>query len=254
MILRMYREDRYSKFQQEPSLSVIDGTPATIFVGREIRYAEESVTTGTAGAAPVSSIKEATNSPVNTGFTLFIIPKIVRNEDKVIMTIIPQFDRLSGTSSATNPGFNTFATQGGAITRTIDLPQIDKSTLVTRLVMQSGTTVILGGLNEFTDTRNDQKLPFLGDIPVLGWLFKGSQQTQVATHLMIFLTPHVVRQADRARTMVADWSRARGAEDAKQHEGYRAPETVEEWQRQQDEQRRKMIEERAKMKEGAKGH
>lgn len=248
LILRMYREDRYSRFLQEPTLSVVDGQPATIFVGREIRYAEEEITTGTVGGAPTVSLREASRSPVNEGFTLFIIPKVIRGEDKVIMTIIPQFDRLSGVSSAANPGFNTFTTQAGAITRSLDLPELTRSTLVTRLVLQSGTTVILGGLNQFTDARTDQKLPFLGDIPVLGWLFKGTQQTQVADHLMIVLTPYVVRPTQLASKEVREAFYLRELEDRGDYEHTRQAQPVEEWRRLQDEMIRKQREDFERMK------
>ena len=248
LILRMYREDRYSRFLQEPTLSVVDGQPATIFVGREIRYAEEEITTGTVGGAPTVSLREASRSPVNEGFTLFMIPKIIRGEDKVIMTVIPQFDRLSGTSSVTNPGFNTFTTQAGAITRSLDLPELTRSTLVTRLVLQSGTTVILGGLNQFTDARTDQKLPFLGDIPVLGWLFKGTQQVQVADHLMIVLTPYIVRPTQRASGDVREAFFLRELEGRDDFEHTRSATPVEEWNQKQDDMIRKQREDWERMK------
>lgn len=250
LILRMYREDRYSRFLQEPTLAAVDGQPATIFVGREIRYAEEQQsTTGTgANTQPTVTLTEAARSPVNEGFTLFIIPKIIRGEDKIIMTVIPQFDRLSGTSSTVNPGFNTFTTQAGAVTRSLDLPELTRSTLVTRLVLQSGTSVILGGLNQFTDTRVDQKIPFLGDIPVLGWLFKGTQQTQVADHLMIVLTPYVVRPTQRASDDLREAFAGLALEDRADYEHTRAATPVEEWRRQQDEMLRKQREEWEKMK------
>lgn len=251
VVMRMYREDRYSKFLQEPTLAVVDGQPATIFVGREIHYAEEVISsTGTgANTQPTVSLKEAANSPVNEGFTLFMIPKIVRNQNKVMMTIIPQFDRLSGTSSVVNSGFNTFTTQAGAISRSIDLPEITKSTLVTRLVMQNGTTVILGGLNQATDTMVERKIPFLGDIPVLGWLFKGSQQAQISDHLMIVLTPNIVQPTDRANEYLRLAFAHRGLANKDEYEQVKSPQPIEQWRLKQAEAQKALIEEAKKLKE-----
>jgi type II secretory pathway component GspD/PulD (secretin) len=254
LVMRMYREDNFSRVMQQPSLSVTDGIPATIFVGRQIHYAEEVISTSGTGTTAVTTtaLREAQNSPVNTGFTLFIIPHIARAEGKVMMTIIPQFDQLSG-SSVTQPGFNTFVTQsgGGGPTRSIDLPELTKSTLVTKLALQSGQTVILGGLDQYNDASNTQKLPFLGDIPVLGWLFKGTQQTQVTDHLLIVLTAHVVASPERASEGVRVAFQGRAAADRAVYEQWRAPDQVEEWRKRMEEHRRKLRAEAESLKAAA---
>jgi general secretion pathway protein D len=69
------------------------------------------------------------------------------------------------------------------------------------VVVADGETVVIGGLlgDEFRDTEN--KVPWLGDIPILGWLFKSTQKELRKTNLLVFLTPHVVRRKEHLETL-----------------------------------------------------
>jgi len=62
----------------------------------------------------------------------------------------------------------------------------------TQVRVEDGGTVVLGGIYEETSRNDDAKVPGLGDVPVLGWLFKNRDQTQRKSELLIFLTPRVV--------------------------------------------------------------
>jgi type II secretory pathway component GspD/PulD (secretin) len=64
----------------------------------------------------------------------------------------------------------------------------------TVVVVPNGQTVVIGGLMENSKLQSDSKIPFLGDIPLLGNLFKRKQKDSSKTELMIFLTPHIVRE------------------------------------------------------------
>jgi general secretion pathway protein D len=75
----------------------------------------------------------------------------------------------------------------------VNAPVIDIRSADTVAVTADGQTIIIGGLMESDKSATDTKIPFLGDIPVLGNLFKRKQKNEVKTELLIFLTPHIVQ-------------------------------------------------------------
>jgi type II secretory pathway component GspD/PulD (secretin) len=193
--MRAFKQDRYSRLIQEPTLAVMDNTAATIFVGETISYAEVRTTTNQFGGLEFT-VGEASKSPVKVGFQLFVVPKIVADQNKVILTVIPQNDFLSGQSGvAAVPGFERFTIQAGAAgsVQSIDLPRISTTTMVTKLTIESGRTAILGGLVVERSTFEDRGIPVLKDIPIVNYFFKQRNDTIRKEHLLIFVTPRIVR-------------------------------------------------------------
>ena len=72
-------------------------------------------------------------------------------------------------------------------------PNINIRSANTVVVTPNGQTVVIGGLISNTKSSADSKVPFLGDIPLLGQLFKASSKAESKTELLMFLTPHVVQ-------------------------------------------------------------
>lgn len=70
-----------------------------------------------------------------------------------------------------------------------------KRSAKTSVVIKDKETVVIGGLIQDSEDVNVQKVPFLGDIPGLGWLFKTTTKTRKKTNLMILLTPHIIKDA-----------------------------------------------------------
>jgi general secretion pathway protein D len=70
-----------------------------------------------------------------------------------------------------------------------------KRSAKTSVVVKDKETVAIGGLIQDTEEETISKVPFLGDIPLLGWLFKSKTKVRKKTNLMILLTPHIVRDA-----------------------------------------------------------
>jgi general secretion pathway protein D len=68
----------------------------------------------------------------------------------------------------------------------------------TTVIVKDSQTVVIGGLIDDSSTRNDTKVPVLGDIPVLGWLFRKRTETNEKTNLYIFLTPRVIKSPQEA--------------------------------------------------------
>jgi type IV pilus assembly protein PilQ len=77
------------------------------------------------------------------------------------------------------------------------VPTIAKREVNTAVLMEDGQTVVIGGVYEFKDASDMTKVPFLADIPVLGNLFKKRGRTKSKAELLIFVTPKVLRVAQR---------------------------------------------------------
>ncbi len=78
------------------------------------------------------------------------------------------------------------------------LPVTRKRTVDTTVIVKDNHTVVIGGLIEDGVTHNQTKVPVLGDIPILGWLFRKSSNVSQRTNLYIFLTPRVIKHPDEA--------------------------------------------------------
>ena len=201
MAFRAFKNDRFSRLIQEPTLSVMDNQEATLFVGETISYPEVRTTTNQFGGLEFT-LGEGAKSPVKVGFQLFVIPKVVVDSNKVILTVIPQNEFLSGPSTgAAVPGFTRFSLLSNGTEQSIDLPRVNTTTLVTRLLVESGRTAVLGGLVVERATYEDKGIPVLKDIPLFSYLFKQRVDDVSKEHLLIFLTPRIVRSRGSSESL-----------------------------------------------------
>ncbi|HYL03257.1 MAG TPA: type IV pilus secretin PilQ [Steroidobacteraceae bacterium] len=76
----------------------------------------------------------------------------------------------------------------------VNVPSIDTREIATQVLVNDGQTVVLGGILQTTQREDDTKVPYLGDIPVLGHLFKNTTHKDNKDELMIFITPKIVRE------------------------------------------------------------
>ena len=77
------------------------------------------------------------------------------------------------------------------------VPQINKREVNTAVLVDNGQTVVIGGVYEFRDRNDISKVPWLGDLPFLGNLFKKKGKTKDKAELLIFVTPKVLQVAQR---------------------------------------------------------
>ena len=209
--LRLLKKDARSEITQAPKIVALDHQPATIFVGEAVRYAQSRVEQGQAGGL-LLALEEGDDSPVNVGFQLLATPHVVPGTDKVILEVIPQRTALTGTGSASaiSPaGFDVFSIGSGGQEGTIALPRVGSSTIATKLLLRSGQTAVLGGLVSETQTETEVKLPLLGDIPVIGYLFKNKQTQDVKSNLIVFITPNLIRSAEDTKRQFEEVLRER---------------------------------------------
>jgi len=194
--LRLLKKDSQSEILQAPQITALDHQTATIFVGEAVRYAQARTEQGQAGGL-LLSLEEGDDSPVNVGFQLLATPHVVPGTDKMVMEVIPQRTALTGTGSTAfaPPGFDVFTVGAGGQEGQIALPRVGSSTIATKVLLKSGQTAVLGGLVNRTQTDTELKLPLLGDIPVLGYLFKNKITSDVRSTLIVLITPSLIRSA-----------------------------------------------------------
>jgi type IV pilus assembly protein PilQ len=151
------------KIISAPKIVTMEGVKATIKQGTEIPY-----TTPASGTSPATvSFKEAL-------LKLEVTPRIT-DEGKISMEIKANNDAPDWTQSV----------QGN--------PPIKKSEIDSKVVVQNGDTVVIGGILKSTDSNDVSGLPWLQKIPVLGWLFKTDNTSKDKTQLLIFITPKILQ-------------------------------------------------------------
>jgi general secretion pathway protein D len=157
-----------------PSILARDGQPATILVGQQV-----PLVTGLS-YEPVGSsyvpINNITYTPV--GIQINVTP-YVSAENYVEMIVTPQDSEVDPTQ--TEP-------IGGGV----NAPVIDTRSADTVVITPDGQTVVIGGLMENDKETSTSKIPLLGDIPLLGALFRTTSKSDDKNELMIFMTPHIV--------------------------------------------------------------
>ena len=160
--IRALESEGDAKLISSPHLTVSDNQEAFIKQGKEVPYLEASAS----GAASVA-FKEAV-------LELKVTPQIAPN-NTIILDIQVKKDQVST------------ATEAGSV------PVIDTREIQTRLMTFDGETIVLGGIYEKDLTKDQTKVPLLGDIPFLGWLFKSIKNKIVNRELLIFITPKIIK-------------------------------------------------------------
>lgn len=180
-----------------PRITVVDKEEARILVGAKEVYVTSEVTTTSGGTYHTTDHVQF----VDVGVRLTVIPEISR-DGYIRMKIHPEVSDTDTTKTVvlTNPDGST---------RSI-IPYIITSEAETTVLVKDGNTIILGGLMKETITEYNDKIPFLGDIPVLGKLFSTKGRSKEKSELVIFLTPHIVegdKVTSEAQFYLDEWER-----------------------------------------------
>jgi type IV pilus assembly protein PilQ len=149
-----------------PRIITANQKAATIKQGIEIPY-QESASSG----ATTTQFKDAVLS-------LKVTP-LITPDNRVILDLDVQDDAI---------GQQVTSATGGSV------PSIDTREIITQVLVNDGQTVVLGGILDTTKTYQANKVPFLGDIPILGYLFKSTTDINNKTELLIFITPKILRE------------------------------------------------------------
>lgn len=181
-----------------PTLMVQDNRTATIRVGDQVPI-RTSETTNTSGVIddPVdpSALVTSTIQYQDTGVLLEVKPRI--NSGGMIALEITQ--EVNDVKETTSSG--------------IDSPTITQRRINTSVSVLSGETLVLGGLIKENNARDSEGLPYMRNIPVLGWLFGSQGKAKSRTELVVMITPTVVSSLDEARDVTQEYrSKLKGIE------------------------------------------
>jgi type IV pilus assembly protein PilQ len=158
-----------------PKVLVLNGKEAKIKIVSEIPYQE---LTQTAGGGNIGTTKFK-----DVGVTLTVTPNLVRG-NKVKLNVHPEFSVQSGTVAINIPS--------GLSSVSMAEPIVDTRDAQTQTLIGDGQTVVIGGLRKKDVQREVSKVPLLGDIPLLGELFKFRGDKTVNSELIVFITPRVI--------------------------------------------------------------
>jgi general secretion pathway protein D len=166
------------KVLSSPSVVVQDNSEAVLTVGQEVPVTTRSSQSVINVDAPtVNSIEYR-----DTGVILQVRPRINSNQ-AVSLEIAQEVSRVEE--------------EGG--TATAPTPTFTQRKITSRVNVQSGQTVVLGGLIQESEGRGRDRIPVLGDIPIIGGLFGSTSRTNQRTELIVFITPRVIRNPEDAR-------------------------------------------------------
>ncbi len=173
VIIDALAQDNLARVLAEPNLTVLSGEAGSFLVGGEfpIPVAQQNNTT--------------TIDFKNYGVALRFVPTVL-SDGRISLHVSPEVSQLTTTG----------AVQISASNNSISVPALTVSRAETTVELGSGQTFALAGLLQDSVTTASTGLPFLGDIPVLGALFRSSSFQRQETELVILATPYVVRPVD----------------------------------------------------------
>jgi len=164
MELSALEDSGHAEIVSQPKVITGDKQTASIESGKEIPYQEAS-----SSGATTTSFKEAV-------LKLEVTPQITP-DNRVIMDLKINQDSVGDVDSAS------------------DVPIIDVTQLETQVLVGNGQTVVLGGIYQTNEVIGETKVPFFGDIPYLGRIFRKDVQSETRSELLIFITPKILAES-----------------------------------------------------------
>lgn len=159
-----------------PNILTTDNQKAEIMVGQNVPFTTGQTQNATTGSGNYFQTIERKD----VGIKLTLTPQI-SSDDNVRLEVNQEISDVVGSSTAN---------AGGLIT--------NKRSASTTVIVKDRQTMVIGGLIRDNVVSTTSKVPFLGDIPILGWLFKSKSTSIEKTNLMIFITPYIIKNEGEA--------------------------------------------------------
>lgn len=187
-LIEAFAKNNMIKVLSKPRLMVLDNEQATINVGTDVPVVTGEATTPDIVSAPGTTASSILRNIqfVSTGITLNVTPTI-NTEDTLTLVISIDLDEAQT---------NAFSN--------IDSPMILTRRIKTKIVVASSKSVMLGGLMRENKNTTINKIPILGDIPFLGYLFKNTSKSTDSTELIIIITPTILTTTDDATRLTEE--------------------------------------------------
>jgi general secretion pathway protein D len=176
-VFRALQTDQIVNVLSTPNILTTDNKPAEILVGQNV-------------AVPLQTSLDQKNQPITSfdrkdvGISLKVTPQV--NESNFITMDIEQTIEEVGPQDK------------------LGQPSFSKRKAQTSVVVENEQTIVIGGLISDSETETKSKVPILGDVPLLGWLFQNKSKTKERKNLMIFITPYIVGNSTDAQNITRD--------------------------------------------------
>ena len=180
IVANMIKTSTNGQLLANPELRISEGEKATLHIGQRIPVPVSTFNslaptqTGSGSFAPVTSYQYQ-----DVGIKLSMEPRVHHNRE-VTLKLTIEVSNLAGNAPGSNP----------------PQPIIGTRTIESTIRLKDGETNFLAGLIQRNDTTDNTKIPFLGDIPILGRIFTNDARTHSDTDLVLTMTPHIVRIPD----------------------------------------------------------
>lgn len=159
-----------AKLLAKPNISVLDGESARIFLGNRVLYLE--LDSRDKDGKPIYRADS-----VDAGISLPIAPRII-SDNAIMLTLHPSVSLITGYSKIEGSEY----------------PQISTRDVQTTVIVKNGQMLAIGGLLRDEDVKNASKVPIMGDLPVIGSLFRSNTTKKSRTELIIFLSPKIIEE------------------------------------------------------------
>lgn len=175
-LLSLSKTDRDFNILSTPQILTVDNHEAELNIGEEIPVASNNRISD-------SGTQFYTYEYKSVGIKLKITPHITGQEN-ITLDLYQEANDVIGTTE-------------GSLTP----PRLSKRDISTKVTIKDGNTIVVGGLIKNSKVTEETKVPILGDIPLLGWLFKHKSTENKKINLLVFLTPYVVTKQERAQAV-----------------------------------------------------
>jgi len=152
-----------ARLLSNPKITTLNNKEASIEVAEQVPYTKVTTDQGVTTAETVF---------VDVGIKLHVTP-VINADNKITLEIEPEVSNLISNDAATGP-------------------QIGTRKAKTTVLIRNGETLVIGGLIKEDKINSESKVPFFGDLPILGYLFKNRQDSTKRTELLVFITPTIL--------------------------------------------------------------
>ncbi len=173
VLIKAQKEVVNAKLLANPRVLVLDNEVAAIKIVTEIPYQEITETSG-GGSIGTTNFREV-------GVSLAVTPHVTR-DGMVRLHVLPEFSLQAGDVDL------------GTSAITFSQPVVDRRLAESTLLLLNGQTMVLGGLRKKEVNTQENKVPLLGDIPVINTLFKFKAEETIFSELIVFVTPWIIEQ------------------------------------------------------------
>ena len=176
VILQALSEQTQVRLLQSPRVFTSDNQEAKFFDGADVPFQTGSTTGGTTGGGTTASFDQ-----IAVGIGLNVRPRITKDLNVAMQIEILLSNVDTTTRTVVTPGNN---------------PTILRRQTNTSVVIKNGQTIVISGIRKEVESKVKTKVPVLGDVPVLDWVFSSTEKVSSATELVLFVTPIVVENPD----------------------------------------------------------